>query len=172
MNDATMQASALPSEDRRRLLQGLAALAAAGFVPAGFPQAAPATLTAASFAKMSTTLTGYAYGDPAVANALLRALTTAIGSSNLAKIANLATTVAPGELGAALKSAGLDAAAANVVTALYSGEVETPKGTVVVTYDQALAWQAVPWTKPNAYCGGPTDYWATAPDVTPTTTRK
>lgn len=171
MNDATTQPSAIRGEDRRRLLQGLAALAAAGYMPAGFAQAAPATLTAANFAKMSTTLAGYAYGDPAVANALLRALTTAIGASNLAKIANLAATAAPAELGAALRSAGLETAAANVVTALYSGAVETPKGSVVITYDQALAWQAVPWTKPNAYCGGATNYWATAPDgiATPTT---
>ena len=38
-----------------------------------------------------------------------------------------------------------------------------PKGPVVFTYNEALAWQAVPWTKPNALCGGQTDYWSSAP---------
>ncbi len=32
------------------------------------------------------------------------------------------------------------------------------------TYNDALAWRAVPWTKPNAVCGGVTNYWATAPE--------
>jgi hypothetical protein len=43
--------------------------------------------------------------------------------------------------------------------------VTTPKGPVVFTYEQALAWQAVPWTKPNADCGGMTNYWAKAPNA-------
>ena len=50
-----------------------------------------------------------------------------------------------------------------VVTALFTGMIDTPKGRVVITYDNALAWQAVPWTKPNALCGGDIDYWASAP---------
>jgi hypothetical protein len=148
------------SPHRRRLLQGLGALVAAGYVPAGIAQAAP---SASQFTAMSRTLTGYVYADAQTANALLHALSTAVGASNLAKVANLASSVAPDQLDATLASAGLQHAAATIVTALYSGVVDTPKGPVVITYDQALGWQAVPWTKPNAVCGGVTDYWSTAP---------
>ncbi|MFO1323284.1 MAG: sugar dehydrogenase complex small subunit [Burkholderiales bacterium] len=150
------------SADRRRLLQGLAALVASGAVPAAFAQGAPA-LSAAGFSAMAKTLAGYAFGDQAVATAMLRALASAIGAASLSKIADLASAIAPDQLSAELKVAGLDKAAATVVTALFAGVVETPKGPVVITYDSALAWQAVPWTKPNAECGGLTNYWAQAP---------
>jgi len=148
---------------RRRLLQGLAALVGSGYLPRGLAQSAPAALSTASFKALSTTLTGFAYGDSAVAGGLLRALTAAIGATSLARIAKLSASTAPERLDEALKSAGLDKAAEVVLVALYSGVVQTGKGPVVITYDQALAWQAVPWTKPNAQCGGMTDYWSSKP---------
>lgn len=155
-------ASAVPDGDRRRLLHGLAALVAAGYLPPGATQPVPANVSAATFAAMSRTIAGYAY-DEDLAGRMLAALTSAVGAANLAKIATLAAVIAPGQLGNELKIAGVDGAAAIVLTALYSGVVETTKGPVVITYDRALAWQAVPWTKPNAECGGPTNYWATVP---------
>jgi hypothetical protein len=148
---------------RRRLLQGLAALAGSGYLPGGLAQSAPAALSTASFKAMATTLTGFAYGDPAVAGALLRGLTAAVGAASLARIAKLSASTKPEKLDDALKSAGLVEAAQAVLVALYSGVVQTSKGPVVITYDQALAWQAVPWTKPNAQCGGMTDYWSSKP---------
>lgn len=155
-------ASAAPDGDRRKLLHGLAALVASGYMPAGTAQTAPANVAAATFATMSRTIAGYAYDDD-LAGRMLAALTSAVGAANLAKIATLAAVIAPGQLADELKLAGVDGAAAIVVTALYSGVVETTRGAVVITYDRALAWQAVPWTKPNAECGGPTNYWATVP---------
>lgn len=151
------------SPRRRRLVQGLGALVASGYVPAVVAQGGAAAMSSSGFAAMSRTLTSYAYSDATTANALLRALSTAVGASNLAKVANLASSVASDQLDGALASAGLQQTAATIVTALYSGVVATPKGPVVITYDKALAWQAVPWTKPNADCGGVTDYWSTAP---------
>lgn len=148
---------------RRQVLQGLAALAASGWVPAGFAQGANAALTPARFAALSTSVTGFAYADAAIARALLQALGDAVGMPTLVRLADLAAKTAPAQLGSALDAAGLTAPAAQVVAALYSGVVETAKGPVVITYDQALAWQAVPWTKPNAVCGGVTDYWSSAP---------
>ena len=67
------------------------------------------------------------------------------------------------EVDAALKAAGIETAAEVVVTALYTGTVAGPTGTIVVSYDQALVWQACGWTKPNGFCGGQTNYWANAP---------
>lgn len=148
---------------RRRLLQGLAALAAGGALPSAMAQPAVAP---ASFAALTRTMTGYAWQDDAAAAAMLRALSAAVGAATLARVADLARTIAPDALGGALAAAGLDRAASTVVTALYSGIVDTPKGPVVLTYVSAIAWQAVPWTKPNALCGGITDYWASAPGQT------
>jgi hypothetical protein len=150
---------------RRELLQGLAALAASGWMPAGLGQGAAAAVGAARFAALSTTLTGFAYQDAALASAMLRALTDAVGADALARMATLAAVTAPDRLGDELRIAGVDKEAQAVLVALYSGVVTTPGGPVVLTYEQALAWQAVPWTKPNADCGGMTNYWAKAPDA-------
>lgn len=150
--------------ERRRVLAGLAALAGAGYLPAGWAQGA--SVSTARFAALSQTLTGFAYQDPPLAASLLRALAADVGSATLSRIATLAATTPADGLDEALRAAKLDVAAARVVTALYSGVVQTPKGPVVLTYDEALAWQAVPWTKPNAVCGGATDYWASAPPGT------
>ena len=143
--------------NRRRLLQGLSALAASGLVPPGLAQAL-SEVTA-----LSKPLTGFVYEDSSVTSAMLRAMTAAFGAQPLSRIAAIASSTPSARLGDALRSAGLDAIAARVIVALYSGTVVTPQGTVVFAYNDALGWRAVPWTKPNAVCGGPTDYWATAP---------
>jgi hypothetical protein len=164
MEVAPMPASPVPSQfERRRLLQGLAALAASAWVPPGIAQDPLAPLTAPRFAALSRTATGFVFADAATATAMLDALNAAVGAANLARIANLAAVIAPAQLSDELKIAGLDKAATVVVTALFTGMVDTPQGRVVITYDNALAWQAVPWTKPNAFCGGDIDYWASAP---------
>ena len=147
--------SALP---RRRLLQGLAALAASGLAPSAIAQSGP------QLAAVSRPLTGFAYDDPALASEMLRAMSAAFGAQPLQRIASIASSTPAAGLAAALRSAGLDTVAAQVIVALYSGMVKTPQGTVVFAYNDALGWRAVPWTKPNAVCGGPTDYWATPPD--------
>ncbi|MFO1314011.1 MAG: sugar dehydrogenase complex small subunit [Burkholderiales bacterium] len=161
---ATSEHAVSPGEPpRREILKGLTALLAWGCAPAALAQGAAAQLTPARFAALSTTLVGNAYADPALAARMLSALTAAVGADALAKIATLAAVTSPAQLQAELTIAGVDRAAATVVAALMSGMVETPKGMVVLAYNDALAWRAVPWTKPNAVCGGMVDYWATAP---------
>ncbi|MCC6197808.1 MAG: hypothetical protein IT518_25435 [Burkholderiales bacterium] len=149
------------SPKRRRVLAGIAALVGAGYLPPGLAQTGSAS--AGQFTALSKTFTGFAYDDPQLAAALLRALAADVGGATLSRIAALASSTPADTLTEALRAAKLDTAAARVVVALYSGVVQTPKGPIVFTYDQALAWQAVPWTKPNALCGGATDYWASAP---------
>src|SRR5439155_26388781 len=103
------------------------------------------------------------FDDPGVAHAMLRALNASVGSAKLKQLAALAASTRPDQLDAALKAAGLERTAEILVAALYTGAVDGPKGTIVVSYDQALVWQACGWTKPNAFCGGQTNYWADAP---------
>lgn len=151
---------------RRAVLRGIGALAASGWLPQSLAQGGSAALTPKGFAAASLAYTGYSFDDPAIANAMLRALGARVGNANLARLAALASRTPPGELDGALKAAGLDTAAEIVVAALYTGTVDGPKGTIVVSYDQALVWQACGWTKPNAFCGGPTNYWANPPVAT------
>jgi hypothetical protein len=153
--------------NRRECLRGLAALAASGWVPQGFAQAG-AALTPAQFTALSNVCTGYAFSDARTANAMLRALVANVGGAKLSRLAALASSTPPSQLDAALAAAGLTQSAETVVTALYTGVVDGPKGPVVVSYDQALVWQACGWTKPNASCGGMTNYWANAPQGMPT----
>jgi hypothetical protein len=149
---------------RRALMRGLAALAASGWLPQGVAQGAGGVATSASqFAGMSTVIAGYGFDDRHVADAMLRALGEAVGAAKLSRLANLATATPPAQLDGALKAANLESVAETVVAALYSGVVETPRGPRVISYTQALVWQACAWTKPNAYCGGQTNYWATPP---------
>jgi hypothetical protein len=145
------------SRTRRRLLQGLAALAASGLAPQAIAQ--PSLQASA----LSRPLTGFTYVDPVVASAMLRAMTAAFGAQSLQRIAQIASSTPPSGLADALRSAGLADVAQRVIVALYSGTVVTAQGPVVFAYNDALGWRAVPWTKPNAVCGGPTDYWASAP---------
>jgi hypothetical protein len=145
------------SRKRRRLLQGLAALAASGLAPPGIAQGGT------QLGALSRPLTGFAYDDPAVASEMLRAMTAAFGAQSLSRIATLAASTPVAALGDALRNAGLDGVAQRVLVALYSGTVTTPKGPVVFAYTDALGWRAVPWTKANAVCGGPTDYWTDPP---------
>jgi len=148
---------------RRTVLQGIAALAASGWLPGAFAQSGAPAMTAKAFSATSLAYTGYAFDDPGVANAMLRALNATVGGANLTKLATLASTTPPDQLDAALKAAGLERTAEIVVAALYTGAVDGPKGPIIVSYDQALVWQACGWTKPNAFCGGATNYWANPP---------
>lgn len=150
--------------DRRRLLAGLAALAASSMAAPLAAQPAPLA-DPASFADLTRTITGFGFKDAATAQATLDALAAAVGADNLRRIGTLAAVMPPAQLQNELRVAGLERAARTVVDALWTGTVDTPQGARVVTYEHALIWQALPWTKPNAACGGETNYWAAAPAI-------
>jgi hypothetical protein len=147
----------MKSRARRRLLQGLAALAGSVLAPHAIAQSSLAP------GDLSRPLTGFAYDDPSLASEMLRAMIAALGAQSLRRIAAIASSTPAAGLSDALRNAGLADVAQRVIVALYSGTVVTAQGPVVFAYEEALAWRAVPWTKPNAACGGPTDYWASAP---------
>jgi len=47
-----------------------------------------------------------------------------------------------------------------VVAAWYSGVYLTKEGEVVATFNDALVWGALDFTKPPGNCGGETGYWS------------
>jgi hypothetical protein len=51
-----------------------------------------------------------------------------------------------------------------IVAAWYSGVSPDPDDPEVLTYTDALMWQAMDYTKPMAYCGGSMGYWADPPE--------
>jgi len=50
-----------------------------------------------------------------------------------------------------------------IVGAWYSGVYSTAGGQAVATFDHALLWNAMTFTKPFGECGGDTGYWSAAP---------
>ncbi|HET9045659.1 MAG TPA: sugar dehydrogenase complex small subunit [Casimicrobiaceae bacterium] len=150
---------------RREMLQALAALAVTTVAPQVFAQGA---LSRAQFASLSKSITGYTFADGRVAATVMSALAAAVGTADLSRLAQLALSTPADRLAPAIRAAGLTSTAETVVAALYTGTMNTPRGVRVISYDQALIWQALAWTKPNAFCGGETNYWA-APPSTATT---
>lgn len=50
-----------------------------------------------------------------------------------------------------------------IIAGWYSGVQQTASGEELVTYTDALMWDAMDYTKPQGWCGGETGYWALPP---------
>ena len=50
-----------------------------------------------------------------------------------------------------------------VAAAWYTGVSPDPDDLAVLTYTDALMWDAMDYTKPMAICGGETGYWSEPP---------
>ena len=140
------------SLSRRDLLARVAAaIAVAG--TAGFPSAlyAAAKVTLDQFIALSEWLTQTPDLDPGIAKTLLGGF--------------LATGNGPALAQLAKKQDEHGAVANAVVAAWYSGIYDTGKGKAVATVDEALMWKALTFTKPFAFCGGDTGYWANPPET-------
>jgi hypothetical protein len=147
--------SSTPALARRDFLLSLAgAIAAAG--TAGFPARlyAASSISVEQFAVLSKTLTQATTAlDPDVARTLLGAFIVTGHEAGLA-----ALIADPSS--AAAKNAPLAQA---IVGAWYSGVCTVANGQEVATFDQALMWSAMTFTKPFGVCGGDTGYWSDVP---------
>jgi hypothetical protein len=112
-----------------------------------------------SFAALSATLLPGASLDPDLATSLEKALRGGPDAAAIGRLLALAETLQGQALLDRIKADGLEPAAGKVVAAWYSGIVAGQ----VITYTDALAWNAVPFTKPNGYCGSGFGYWAQPP---------
>jgi hypothetical protein len=133
---------------RSFILASVAAALAAGVGPTAL---AAAETTIDSFVDLSSRLTGTAVADldRGAAAALLAGFTAAGHGSALERLA-------------ADPSFDPDLADA-VVAAWYSGVVSNGREDVVATFNDALVWNALTFTKPFANCGGETGYWSQPP---------
>ncbi len=135
---------------RREILAGVAAaIAAVG--TAAFPTAlyAEAEVTVDQFLALSEKLTGKAKLDAGLAATLLGGF--------------LATGKGPG-IAKLISGDDIDDALSNaIVAAWYSGIYDSGWGQGVATFNDALVWSALTFTKPWANCGGATGYWSDPP---------
>lgn len=135
----------MPISRRDLLLAGTAAAALGVPGGAGLAQTTPGV---AEFLALSQQLTGVQNMDPAVAKTLLGGLLATGKGSALSALMAGSTAPDARELGDA------------IVGAWYSGVYDTGRGQAVATFDRALVWQALSFTKPWGLCGGDTGYWA------------
>jgi hypothetical protein len=137
---------------RRSVIMGGASVAA---LAVAFPFRSPAqdSLTPEQFRNLSLRLTGAGLSDldPTAAAKLLDGLT------SMGRGADVAALAANGATGGTLAN--------DIVAAWYSGVYETPTGPATFNLIDALVWDVLDFTKPPALCGGPTGYWAEAPQA-------
>lgn len=120
----------------------------------GLPVQAQETVTVDQFRSLSARLTGAAVSDldAGVARTLLDGF--------------IATGRGPGLVLLATDSNVTTGTVANdIVAAWYSGVYDTPKGEALATFNDALVWSALDFTKPFGSCGGETGYWAEPPQT-------
>lgn len=137
---------------RRQLLlttAGLAGIAAAG---SASPLRAATAVTTDQFLRLSTALTGVADLDAGVAATLLRGLLATGQGTTLAALV------------AGANDSPARALANEIVAEWYSGLYDDGKAQAVATFDQALLWNALSFTKPFGSCGGAPGYWADPPE--------
>lgn len=134
---------------RRQLLASAIAAAALSLLNA--PTVHAADLTVEAFLDLSKRLTGDGDLSIEIATTILKAI---LASEN------------PGDLQALADGTLADsgALANRIVGDWYSGMAEGEGGAMVVaTYEKALVWSALPFTKPMGVCGGAVGYWQNAP---------
>ena len=135
------------SSTRRSILIGGSALAAIAF--AKWPsEASAAELDAETFAELSRKLTGNEDLDADYAAEMLDAYKAIGKNEDIAALAD-------GSENPELEN--------DIVAAWYSGLSPDPDSNEVITYTDALMWEAMSFTKPMGYCGGETGYWAEPP---------
>ncbi len=135
-----------PRLTRRAMLTAGSALALTSAIQ--WPAQAATGMDADAFLALSKELTGKVDLDGDIAAKMLNAFETIGKADEIAALAN----------GQVKPDLGND-----IVAAWYSGFSPDPDSSEVVAYNDALMWQAMPYTKPMGQCGGETGYWAEPP---------
>lgn len=127
------------------------------------PGAGDDELTVAGVRTLSAALANEGEMDADTAKAYLAAMRNAGIEKDIIRLVDLVKSTSPGQRDQAIAANGLDNVANTVVATLYSGMTGTGANPRVITYSDALAWRALPFTKPNGQCGGEFGYWSQPP---------
>lgn len=141
--EETLAAGAM---SRRQMLGALASTSTLALIP--WPGRAAADNGSGSFLKLSQQLTGKSDLNEDIAARMLAAFQDAGRGDDIA---------------AQLDGAEQAELADDIVAAWYSGVSPDPDSAEVVSYQDALMWDAMDYTKPMAVCGGTMGYWADPP---------
>lgn len=114
-----------------------------------------ASVSLAEFLRLSTRLTGVDNLDLSLGKRYLDGL---IATGQGMRLSELMHVGEPTH-----GSQALPTLARRIVAEWYSGIYETGEGPAVATFEHALLWRALSYTKPLADCGGEMGYWATPP---------
>lgn len=137
--------------DRRSLLRSCAAAALFSMMP-DMPLAS-SRLNVSAFLQKSRELTEKSNLDPVLGSAFFHAFQAQTGDDDLLRLIHGSDDHGESDL------------AKSIIAAWYTGIVEAPSGPELVTYSEALVWNAMRYTKPPGECGGRTGYWADPPEV-------
>jgi hypothetical protein len=138
--------------DRRNLLLGGVSLLAAGAVSTRAPAETAVSLD--QFLRISNRLLGIDDFDRNTAGKFLEGLLASGREAVLGRFVN----------GVDTSSEAARNLASDIVASWYSGIYETGHGPAVATYNEAMMWRALSFTKPLGNCGGATGYWNSPPD--------
>jgi hypothetical protein len=138
--------------DRRNLLLGGVSLLTAGAVSTR--ARAETAVSLDQFLGISSRLLGIDDLDRNTAGKFLEGLLTSGREAVLGRFVN----------GVDTSSEAARTLADDIVASWYSGIYETGHGAAVATYNEAMMWRALSFTKPLGNCGGATGYWNSPPD--------
>lgn len=151
---------------RREVLRCLAALLVGGLGTGwqGIAGAELTTIESDDFLGAASVLCGLDAYDPGKGKPYWDYFKNDKTLAALTQLVNLLETTPPDKADQALTAAGLDQLASAIVSAFYSGQIVQANETRLITYWDALVWQAVKsFTKPPGICGGQFGYWAEPP---------
>lgn len=148
--------------DRRELLIGVTALAAAFGLPGAGAAQVPG-ITAIEFASLSSAVAGFPPADPNLAAEFLAAFPDQ--AAELARLHQIIIGTDESEWQTAIAAANLTPLAEAISTAWYTGMVGEGAAERVVTYLDAFAWYAVAYTKPPTRCDISFGAWSAPPRV-------
>ncbi|HSM57781.1 MAG TPA: sugar dehydrogenase complex small subunit [Candidatus Sulfomarinibacteraceae bacterium] len=157
----------------RTVLQSPQARPGEGTPQPGTPEPEPeGQLGLDQFLALSAVLTGVANLDPTLGRVYLNALRAGdfeLAPADLYRRAGFSPDAAPSlddvENSGIFDDEATGALADTIIRYWYTGVYDTPDGEpAVATFVDALAWKALPWTKPNSICAQP-GFWEKRPNL-------
>jgi hypothetical protein len=136
----------------------------------------PDTAELETFLTLSSVLTGFDNLDPVLGAVYLSSLRAredapatlpALYETAGFGAPNPPLTVEDLEAAGVFAQESLAALADTIITYWYTGIYDTAEGPRVATYVDALAWQAIEYTKPRTICGPFPGFWRERPPVVP-----
>jgi len=145
--------------DRRRVLLGLAAIAAVR------PDRVLAAPAADPWLAASQTLAGARVRDPVFLGLCVDALEREAGAGAVKGLLAAVAQRDAANIGDPFADADVESAARRFVEMVYTGEIMQADGSApAIGFQQALAWQVLGFTKPPSVCGEDFGWWNQPPD--------